>query len=40
MYNKYIEYVEEKFQMYCTKYLGVRLCPTLEKENVLVVISI
>ena len=40
MYNKNIEYVEEKFQMYCTKYLGVKALSNSRKGNVLVVISI
>ena len=47
MYNKNIEYVEEKFQMYCTKYLGVKALSNSRKgnfffiiENVSVVISI
>ena len=40
MYNKNIEYVEEKFQMYCTKYLGVKALSNSRKRKVLVVISI
>ena len=33
MYNKNIEYVEEKFQMYCTKYLGVKALTNSRKRK-------
>ena len=33
MYNKNIEYVEEKFQMYCTKYLGVKALSNSRKRK-------